>query len=60
MQLEQIDTFQVHELDQSLLEALKKSFDDVKNVKEACDALDTFFSVSGKPPAADPSLSPTC
>ena len=46
MQLEQIDTFQVHELDQSLLEALKKSFDDVKNVKEACDVLDTFFSVS--------------
>ena len=37
---------QVHELDQSLLEALKMSFDDVKNVKEACDVLDTFFSVS--------------
>ena len=37
---------QVHDLDQSLLEALKKSFDEVKNVKEACDVLDTFFSVS--------------
>ena len=46
MQLEQRDTSQVHELDQSLLEALKKSFDDVRNVKEACDVLDTFFSVS--------------
>ena len=46
MKLEQIDAFQVHKLDQSLLEALKKSFDDVKNVKEACDVLDTFFSVS--------------
>lgn len=44
---------QVHDLDQSLLEALKASFDGFKNVREACDVLDTFFAVSERTRLAD-------
>lgn len=37
---------ELHELDHDLLKALKSSFDGFKNIREACDVLDTFFSVS--------------
>ncbi len=36
---------EVHELDYSLLRALKSSFSRL-SVREACDVLDTFYSVS--------------
>ena len=33
-------------IDVSSRSALKSSFDGFKNIREACDVLDTFFSVS--------------
>ncbi len=39
----------MHELDYSLLKALKASFDSFSTVREACAVLDTFYSVSERP-----------
>lgn len=42
----QVFKSEVHDLDNSLLKALKTSFDEFKNIREACDILDTFYYVS--------------
>ncbi|TRY72347.1 hypothetical protein TCAL_08161 [Tigriopus californicus] len=42
----QVFKSEVHDLDNSLLKALKTSFDEFKNIREACNILDTFYYVS--------------
>lgn len=42
----QVFKSEVHELDYSLLKALKSSFEGFKGIREACEILESFHSVS--------------